>query len=243
MISSLWMMYKRWTIRRGVRLSGNSPIVGIGDSWLNLIGVNLPSPIDMIDWMRSFGVPVIDGATPGYTIKRERSEKLYESALRYPGANAVILLSLGGNDLIASPSKMLSDPTRTILDTSNSLRSLIADISGVCSRKGSSARIFIHGYDYVHAEKSTLCFDGSLTSRFHGTPDGEINSLMRRALDLWNDELLSMQNDGLLSYVDLRGTLSSSDMMEDIHASPIGAMKLAVAYLNGVVGTLSKGTL
>ena len=241
---ALIIAIKRWSVWRQARklAPGDMAWIGVGDSWFDLFGVKTGKPVDMLDWMRQFGIPLVNAALPGRTMKQELDEGLYRTALRAHPGPALVMVSLGGNDILEDPVALVADFARVVDACADRMRSLLGGL--MLERAGNEERflVFMHGYDYTRAEAEFPMFSGSLTSRFAdlGLSDSEINSLMSRAIDRWNRHLAQIAREYRnVHYVDLRGTLSGTPYPDDIHPGPLGYMKLVVRFLDSIASILS----
>lgn len=241
-MSNLFYFIRRLVLALSViRLSlfGKPPVFMLCDSWGSLTVVNFRTyPIDLVDWLRRLGLKVVDASVPGRTIKDELKRKFYRTILRWNRRKKLvaITLGLGGNDVFGSPESLVLNIESVVDRAIRKLRNLCESIRLEAGEE-TYLVIVVHGYDYVNAKASLPFYEGILSDRFGdlGMTDEQINELVIRAVDRYNEKLAAMAKSlPYVEYVDLRGTLTgevSKDWIEDIHPTPGGYKALAEKLL------------
>lgn len=224
-----------------------SPVViAVGDSWMNLTVVNIDSlNVDIIDWLRKFGINIVDAGIPGYKISEERKVKLYNSFLCVTRQkNNLLIVSLGGNDLIwehlneiveANWSKQLMQALSE--KVTDNLLFYLHNVSEDFEAKNKNVIIIINGYDYLNVKANFFGWEGSLSQRMQkkGVNNQKAQVELRKFLNIYCDILKSKCenfNSSKIHFVDNRGILKEEDWWEDAHPSNKGFEKITKNLIN-----------
>jgi lysophospholipase L1-like esterase len=222
--------------------SGNTKFGMVGDSWTDF-ALGLPVLVDLYDQLTEvYGYRITASNLAGLTLRTEwESRRGFERVIHKGGPNLrYMLLSLGGNDMIASEGEYSGNP-EVIADVrlanyESRLRLLITngDLLKQSLYGGEPLTWIIHGYDYLNPLKENSCVD----NYSQGASPITQNQLPGFVLDRFNARLqyLTTQIPNL-RYIDARGTLggppysSNSLMFDCIHPNNEGFALYAAAYV------------
>lgn len=229
-------------------------IIAIGDSWLNRrLFDRGPLHWDTIDWIKQ-KYPLINCAIPGYTLEDEIKNRLCDLALKIVNLRRplVIVLSLGGNDMLnifssfmsGSGSKCklkkkhLTNFIKTVMFPQ--LKRYVTSLVRQYEKYGHLKyfKIIIHGYEYFHPEKEPNSkFTAMLKEFFYNNnvPIPLASKIVREFVDITNKELLKLAKETpCLEVVDLRGKIPKKYWGEQIHPTPEGYAIVAAKIMNRI---------
>lgn len=219
---------------------GNTTFGMVGDSWTDF-ALGLPVLVDLYDQLTEVhGYRITASNLAGLTLRTEwESRRGFERVIHNGGPNMrYMLLSLGGNDMIASENEYNGAP-ETITDVrlanyESRLRLLImnGDLLKQSLYGGEPLTWIIHGYDYLNPLKENSCVNG-----YSGTVSIPQNDLPEYIITQFNARLqyLTTQIPNL-RYIDARGTLGgppysdASLMFDCIHPNNDGFALYGAAY-------------
>lgn len=219
---------------------GNTTFGMVGDSWTDF-ALGLPVLVDLYDQLTEVhGYRITASNLAGLTLRTEwGSRRGFERVIYNGGPNMrYMLISLGGNDMIAGEEGYNNDPEGAVahrLNTYDSrLRLLImnGDLLKQSLYGGEPLTWIIHGYDYLNPLKENSCVDGYTVGSI---PQ---NDLPEYILTQFNAKLqyLTTQIPNL-RYIDARGTLGgppysdASLMFDCIHPNNDGFALYGAAYV------------
>jgi lysophospholipase L1-like esterase len=215
-----------------------------------LFNFNFKKRIDTLDWLKHYGLNIIDCAIPGYRLETEMDFMLYKDILKKvlkKQKNCLILISLGGNDFInnfllqsvegsGNNIKLNEEISeKYIKEYLVNYKKYIINIRDYfINNNGDEIKFIIHGYDYVNASEKFFHFfgDGILTNLFKRinvvNNDTLINKIVCQFIDIYNKNIATIEKDiDNVYYIDIRGTLKKDEWIEDIHPTPEGYSKVA----------------
>lgn len=223
------------------KCQGNTTFGMVGDSWTDF-ALGLPVLSDMYDQLTEVhGYNITASNLAGLTLRTEwESRRGFEKVI-YSGGPTLryMLLSLGGNDLIASEGEYSGNPEiiveARLASYESRLRVLITngDLLKQSLYGGEPLTWIIHGYDYLNPRVEDSCVD----NYSQGASSITRNQLPEYVLTAFNDRLqyLTTQIPNL-RHIDARGTLggppySHADLMFDcIHPNNEGFAMYTAAY-------------
>lgn len=224
----------------------------VGDSWTDF-AFGAPIQKDLLDTLRDeYGYNITASALAGLTVRREVEEKRgYINVINTAGPDlSYMLISLGGNDLLASTSEYVTDGIDFTINQRLASIELRLDrmiIEGNFLKQqnygGNPPVWFFHGYDYANPNKETSCISGAINA---GLPEEAAKTIPPVVLNRFNSFLATYTTrNASARYLDLRGTLggpdvSNPDLMFDcIHPNTLGHSLIAARYhetLKGYTG-------
>lgn len=211
----------------------------VGDSWTDLVfGTGLYR--DMHDWLvLEHGYRITSANFAGQTLQAEvNSFHSYRKVIKNAGPDLrYMLISLGGNDLLANISEYTSSDPYTVLENrlavyqANWLRLTILGDAYKQELYGGPPLVWIvHGYDYGNPAKITQC-------NFSGYTVSQKEILLQNMLDRLNTILYQMSiSNPNIYHIDLRGTLGGPPISDPIfkvdciHPSEQGFALIAARY-------------
>ena len=218
----------------------------VGDSWTDF-AYGLEVQHDLRDWLtEDHGYQITDAVLAGQTLSGDLHEaRGFQRVIEKAGPELkYMLLSLGGNDLLANISAYENAATRDAIianrfDTIESnLRSMIYQGNSIKQGLygGTGLVWIIHGYDYANPAKVAFC---DLSSTALTTAEKE--ALMQNLLDRYNTRLLNISAAvPELHYIDLRGTLGGPPVsdpnlkLDCIHPNEVGFRMVTNRYVEAL---------
>lgn len=220
---------------------GNTTFGMVGDSWTDF-ALGLPVLVDLYDQLTEVhGYHITASNLAGLTLRTEwESRRGFERVIHNGGPNMrYMLLSLGGNDMIASEGEYSNIPEDIanvrLANYESRLRLLImnGDLLKQSLYGGEPLTWIIHGYDYLNPLKENSC----VNDYSQGPSSITQNQLPEYILNQFNARLqyLTTQIPNL-RYIDARGTLGgppysdASLMFDCIHPNNDGFALYGAAY-------------
>ncbi len=229
----------------------------IGDSWTDiLLGVPVIETL-RVQLERYHGYRITGSTLGGQTLNAVNRTALYTRVIDEAGADIkYMLLSLGGNDLLGSPSGYVGrleqeKQSRFNLLQTNFQQMIQGGNAYKMQKYGGTPLVWIvHGYDYSNPdvkapEISTTGCRSTYTSV--GFTNAEVNAFAPAVLNDYNSFLVNLTRiEPQLKYIDLRGTLglapggnqfsNAGNMFDCIHPTSGGFSILAKKYVTVLQG-------
>ncbi len=227
--------------------SGGAKFGMVGDSWTDL-AAGLPLQRDLHDWLiDGYGYRVQAFVLAGHTAEAELNLlRGFDRVIRNGGPELkYMLISLGGNDLLANNRAYWTNGVDAELDTRLARldvthRQIIAQGNYIKQTLygGDPLVWFINGYDYPNPNLENSCVRGSLNA---GMPVSQAAQQTARMIDRYQTYLqgLTSRVTGL-HIVDLRGTLGGPNeslvslKLDCIHPNSAGFGLLAARYVASI---------
>lgn len=225
----------------------------VGDSWTDF-AVGLPIQKDLHDWLiEDHGYRLQSFVLAGHTAQADLNfVRGFDRVIRASGPNLkYMLVSLGGNDLLANNGAYWSATTGNRVEAELDLRLARLDVvhreiitQGDFLKQslwgGDPLTWIISGYDYPNPDMDTACVRGSLNN---GMPQTQAAIQTARIVDRYQTYLTGLTTRvPTLHVIELRGTLggypqSSPSLKYDcIHPNSLGFGILAARYAETLQG-------
>jgi hypothetical protein len=220
----------------------------IGDSWTDiLLGVPVIETL-RVQLERYHGYRITGSTLGGQTLNAANSSLLYTRVIDEAGTDIkYMLLSLGGNDLLGSPSgyvgKLEQEKQARFSLLQTNFQQIIQGGNAYKMQKYGGAPLvwIVHGYDYSNpdAKAPEISTTGCRTSYTSvGFTNTEVNNFAPSVLNDFNSFLVNLTRiEPQLRYIDLRGTLggppfsNAGNMFDCIHPTSGGFSLLAKKYV------------
>lgn len=225
----------------------------VGDSWTDF-AVGLPIQKDLHDWLiEDHGYRLQSFVLAGHTAQADLAfVRGFDRVIRASGPNLkYMLVSLGGNDLLANNGAYWSSTTGNRIEAELDVRLARLDVvhrqimsEGDFLKQslwgGDPLIWIINGYDYANPDLETSCVRGSLNN---GMPQSHAATQTSRIVDRYQTYLNGLTTRVTnLRVIELRGTLggypqSNPSLKYDcIHPNSLGFGILATRYAESLQG-------
>ncbi len=215
----------------------------IGDSWTDF-AAGLPIQIDLRDWLtQQYGYKIQSSTIGGLTAEAELNYvRGFDLVIRQSGPGLkYMLVSLGGDDLLANNKNYFLNGTDAELDTRLARldivhRSIIAqgDALKMTLWGGDPLTWIFSGYDYANPDLDPACVRGSLNA---GMPQSQAAVQTQKIIDRYQAYLNTLPTKAPnVRVIDLRGTLGGPAQsltglkFDCIHPNDAGFYLLAARY-------------
>lgn len=225
----------------------------IGDSWTDILfGVPVIETI-RVQLERYYGYRITGSTLGGQTLNTVNRTALYTRVIDEAGADIkYMLLSLGGNDFLDSPSsyvgKFEQEKQVRFQTLQRNFQQMIQGGNAYKMQKYGGAPLIwiIHGYDYSNpdAKAPDISTTGCRkTFNAAGFTNAEVDTFAPSFINDYNSFLVNLtRTEPQLKYIDLRGTLggppvsNAGNMFDCIHPTSGGFSLLAKKYVTVLQG-------